>query len=104
MLQVFLPIISVKQASDGETRSIAGKSMKEKKYQWWIERFQKTFELFDIVRIDHFRGFESYWEVSAKEETAVHGNWRTGTGGRVFQNSPQKNRKTSHSLRKIWVS
>ena len=59
--------------------------MKEKKYQWWVERFQKTFELFDIVRIDHFRGFESYWEVPAKEKTAIHGEWRQGPGEDFFK-------------------
>jgi 4-alpha-glucanotransferase len=59
--------------------------LKENKYQWWAERLQKTFELFDIVRIDHFRGFESYWEIPAKEETAVRGAWRKGPGEDFFR-------------------
>jgi 4-alpha-glucanotransferase len=49
-------------------------------YKWWIERFRASFSLFDIVRLDHFRGFEAYWEVPATETTAVHGRWVKGPG------------------------
>ena len=49
-------------------------------YQWWIERFRASFALFDMVRLDHFRGFESYWEVPASETTAMHGRWVEGPG------------------------
>ena len=49
-------------------------------YKWWIERFRASFSLFDIVRLDHFRGFEAYWEVPASETTAVHGRWVKGPG------------------------
>jgi 4-alpha-glucanotransferase len=49
-------------------------------YQWWIERFRGTLTLFDTVRLDHFRGFESYWEVPAGETTAIHGRWVKGPG------------------------
>jgi 4-alpha-glucanotransferase len=49
-------------------------------YQWWIERFRAALALFDMVRLDHFRGFESYWEVPAKETTATHGRWVKGPG------------------------
>jgi len=58
--------------------------MKQQKYQWWIERFRKTFELFDILRIDHFRGFEAYWRIPAKEKTARVGKWVKGPGGDLF--------------------
>ena len=58
--------------------------MAETGYQWWIERFRATFELVDIVRVDHFRGFEGYWEVPATEETAVKGCWVKGPGADLF--------------------
>lgn len=53
-------------------------------YQWWIDRFRRTFDLFDCVRVDHFRGFESYWEIPAGEETAVSGEWVPGPGKQLF--------------------
>lgn len=49
-------------------------------YKWWIDRFRATLTVFDMVRLDHFRGFESYWEVPAGETTAVHGRWVKGPG------------------------
>jgi len=49
-------------------------------YQWWIERFRGSLALFDMVRLDHFRGFESYWEVPANETTAMNGRWVKGPG------------------------
>jgi 4-alpha-glucanotransferase len=49
-------------------------------YKWWIERFRASLALFDMVRLDHFRGFEAYWEVPAGEATAVHGRWIHGPG------------------------
>ena len=54
-------------------------------YAWWVERIRRTFELVDIVRIDHFRGFASYWEVPASEPTAVKGQWLPGPGAPLFQ-------------------
>lgn len=53
-------------------------------YSWWIQRFQIMLTLVDIVRIDHFRGFESYWEVPASEETAINGRWVPGPGEAFF--------------------
>jgi 4-alpha-glucanotransferase len=54
-------------------------------YRWWIERFRRTFELVDLTRVDHFRGFVSYWAVPAGNRTAVHGRWRRGPGADVFR-------------------
>lgn len=54
-------------------------------YKWWIERFRASFALFDIVRLDHFRGFEAYWEVPATEATAAHGRWVKGPGEDFLQ-------------------
>jgi 4-alpha-glucanotransferase len=54
-------------------------------YAWWIERIRRTFELVDIVRIDHFRGFAGYWEIPVDEPTAVHGRWMPGPGEKLFK-------------------
>jgi len=59
--------------------------MKLDNYRWWIDRFRKSFEMFDILRIDHFRGFESYWEIPSKEETAKIGQWIKGPGADFFK-------------------
>ena len=54
-------------------------------YAWWIERVRRIFELVDIVRIDHFRGFAAYWEIPADEATAVNGRWLEGPGAALFE-------------------
>jgi 4-alpha-glucanotransferase len=56
----------------------------ERGYDWWVERLRATLAMVDLVRIDHFRGFESYWEVPADEATAVKGVWRPGPGKAFF--------------------
>ena len=53
-------------------------------YQWWIDRLRASAELTDIVRIDHFRGFESYWSVPADSDTAREGAWEPGPGDAIF--------------------
>ena len=53
-------------------------------YRWWVERLRGTLALCDIVRIDHFRGFESCWEIPANAETAVNGKWLAGPGVALF--------------------
>jgi 4-alpha-glucanotransferase len=54
-------------------------------YRWWRERFQRTFELVDLCRIDHFRGFVSYWAIPARNRTAKQGHWRPGPGAELFR-------------------
>jgi 4-alpha-glucanotransferase len=54
-------------------------------YRWWIERLRRTFELVDLTRIDHFRGFVSYWAVRAGAKTAKGGRWRRGPGIEPFE-------------------
>jgi 4-alpha-glucanotransferase len=54
-------------------------------YRWWRERFRRTFELVDLCRIDHFRGFVSYWAIPARNTTAKHGRWRPGPGAELFR-------------------
>lgn len=58
--------------------------LKKDGYSWWIERFRKMFELFDAIRVDHFRGFEAHWEVAATEKTARNGRWVKGPGAHFF--------------------
>jgi 4-alpha-glucanotransferase len=60
-------------------------------YAWWISRLRRNLELFDWVRIDHFRGFASYWEVPADDDTAAGGEWVTGPGEDFF-----------HAIHRYW--
>lgn len=53
-------------------------------YGWWIQRMKASFELYDIVRIDHFRGFEAYWEIEYGSENAVVGKWTKGPNIKLF--------------------
>jgi 4-alpha-glucanotransferase len=53
-------------------------------YRWWAERFRRTFELVDLARIDHFRGFVSYWAVPERHKTARRGHWQRGPGRELF--------------------
>ncbi|HEX3051709.1 MAG TPA: 4-alpha-glucanotransferase [Aggregatilineaceae bacterium] len=54
-------------------------------YNWWIKRIQGILKQVDLIRIDHFRGFEAYWEIPATEETAVKGKWIKGPNIRFFE-------------------
>jgi len=53
-------------------------------YKWWIERIRASYQLFDVVRIDHFRGFESYWSIPGGSENAVNGEWIKGPEMKLF--------------------
>lgn len=57
----------------------------ESGYAWWIERVRAAFTMYDILRIDHFRGFAAYWSVPAGSETAELGSWVKGPGAEFFQ-------------------
>ena len=54
-------------------------------YQWWRDRLRGQLRMFDLVRIDHFRGFESYWEIPGDADTAINGRWMPGPGDALFQ-------------------
>lgn len=56
----------------------------ETDYRWWIQRIREAFQMFDLLRIDHFRGFEAYWEVPASASTAIEGKWEKGPGSKLF--------------------
>lgn len=58
--------------------------MGQQKYAWWIERFQAMFDLFDVIRVDHFRGFEAAWQVPAGKKTAINGTWVNAPGAALF--------------------
>lgn len=60
-------------------------ALRESGYAWWVDRIRSAFDLFDIVRIDHFRGFQSHWEIPAQCETAIDGVWVPGPGEELFQ-------------------
>lgn len=57
---------------------------KKTTYAWWISRIKATLQLFDIIRLDHFRGFAGYWEVPANSKTAENGRWVRGPGRSLF--------------------
>jgi 4-alpha-glucanotransferase len=57
----------------------------ERGFGWWIDRIRRAVQLYDIVRLDHFRGFEAYWAIPADEETAVNGAWIKAPGLALFR-------------------
>jgi 4-alpha-glucanotransferase len=54
-------------------------------FGWWIDRIRRACQLYDVVRLDHFRGFEAYWAIPADEETAVNGEWIKAPGLELFR-------------------
>jgi 4-alpha-glucanotransferase len=58
--------------------------LEKTKYAWWIERFRAAFALVDLLRLDHFRGFEKFWKVPAGHATARRGKWANGPGLKLF--------------------
>jgi 4-alpha-glucanotransferase len=63
---------------------------KKTDFAWWIKRVEAVLSMVDIVRIDHFRGFESYWAVPAGEKTAINGKWQKGPGKVFFTELKKK--------------
>jgi 4-alpha-glucanotransferase len=59
-------------------------------FAWWVERFRTQLALFDVIRLDHFRGFEKYWEIPAAADTAVEGRWVDGPGAKLFDRMEQE--------------
>ena len=59
-------------------------------FAWWLKRIQATLNMVDIVRIDHFRGFEAYWEIPATEPTAINGRWVQAPGMALFRTLQEK--------------
>lgn len=58
---------------------------RERGFDWWVARIRRTLMLYDMIRLDHFRGFEAYWSIAADEETAINGQWVKAPGHELFQ-------------------
>ena len=54
-------------------------------YRWWVDRIRATFKMFDVVRVDHFRGFQAFWQVPGGDTTAINGGWTPGPGAKLFE-------------------
>ena len=63
---------------------------KKTKYAWWMERMEYSFQLYDVVRVDHFRGFDEYYAIPAEDETAEFGKWEKGPGYDLFKTMKDK--------------
>jgi 4-alpha-glucanotransferase len=63
--------------------------MRDNRYSWWIARIKKTLQLVDVVRLDHFRGFESFWAIPAHRQDAIQGAWVAGPGIDFFNHVRQ---------------
>lgn len=59
--------------------------LKETGYKWWVDRIRAALRLYDYLRLDHFRGFEAYWEVPGGSTTAINGQWVKGPGAALFE-------------------
>ena len=61
------------------------KKHKEQEFSWWIYRVQESFKIYDVLRIDHFKGFSDFWQIDRDAENAVNGTWEAGPGIELFQ-------------------
>jgi 4-alpha-glucanotransferase len=64
--------------------------LQNQEFKWWLGRFEAILDYIDVIRIDHFRGFEAYWAVKQGEETAVNGEWVKAPGEQLFEAIKQK--------------
>lgn len=64
--------------------------MKKKGYSWWVKRIEESFKIFDVLRIDHFRGFEAYYAIPSTDKTAEFGHWVKGPGVELSQKVKEK--------------
>lgn len=60
-------------------------AMQAEQFHWWQQRLHTQLQLFDVVRVDHFRGFEAYWEIKAEEKTAINGRWVKAPGDALLK-------------------
>lgn len=58
--------------------------LQERGFDWWVDRIRRAHSLYDLIRLDHFRGFEAYWSIPAEDETAVNGEWVKAPGAALF--------------------
>jgi 4-alpha-glucanotransferase len=64
--------------------------LKKTGFKWWVDRLRASLETFDLLRLDHFRGFESFWSIPASHSTARKGRWVKGPGARLFEAAQRK--------------
>nr|WKN36193.1 4-alpha-glucanotransferase [Tunicatimonas sp. TK19036] len=69
------------------------KKLKKKNYQWWLHRLTHNFDMFDLIRLDHFRAFSAFWEVPASEKTAINGTWQKGPRKKFFKRLQKKHKQ-----------
>lgn len=60
-------------------------ALEQDNFSWWVNRFRQMFDLYDAIRVDHFRGFDAYWEVSADKKNAIEGQWVKAPGKKLFE-------------------
>jgi len=65
-------------------------ALRQDNFRWWKKRIVRHLDMFDLIRIDHFRGFEAYWEIPASEPTAMHGHWVKAPGETLFKSLLKK--------------
>jgi len=58
--------------------------LEERGFDWWVDRVRRAHFLYDVIRLDHFRGFEAYWSIPAEDDTAVNGEWVKAPGAALF--------------------
>src|SRR2546428_3618310 len=63
--------------------------MRSRDYNWWIQRLRWATQACDYIRLDHFRGFEQFWEIPASEPTAINGRWADGPKDDFFNRSEE---------------
>src|SRR5436309_8738037 len=66
------------------------REMRRQGFRWWVERFRRSLELFDLIRIDHFRGFVAYWAIPENATSPLEGRWRRGPGIALFEAAEQE--------------
>jgi 4-alpha-glucanotransferase len=64
--------------------------LEKQNFKWWVKRFEAMLDYIDVIRIDHFRGFEAYWAVKQGEQTAMNGEWIKAPGDKLFEEIKQK--------------
>ncbi len=75
-------------SSDGQlwgTPTYRWEEMEKDDFRWWVDRFRNALATVDLLRLDHFRGFEAFWSIPAGDKTAKNGHWRKGPGARLFE-------------------
>ena len=77
--------------------------MKKDGYSWWTKRIKAMSKLYDIVRIDHFRGFDSYYAIPGTDDTARNGEWREGPGMDLFRAIGEEARQVKYHRGGSWI-